>query len=119
MSSTHGACSAPECPPAVSSGLQGASTLEKNGPMSGDSALPQLVAGLKRRIDQLSAYIDSHLEDLDPADYARLGTLQGQLVSRMSRLNKEMAEQGTGAGALATAINDALDQLGTEWKIAL
>jgi hypothetical protein len=119
VSSTHGSGSAPADSPAATPDLPGVGTLDKDGALSGPSALPRLVADLKRRIDQLSAYIDGHLEDLDPADYARLGALQGQLVTRLSRLNKEMAEEGTGADALAAAIDNALDQLGAEWGIAL
>ena len=123
-SATHSPDSAPVDSPSAASDLPGAPGLDKDGALSGGSALPRLVTDLKRRIDQLSAYIDAHIEDLDPADYARLGTLQGQLVSRLSRLNKEMAAEGTGGGALASgalaaAIDDALDQLGAEWGITL
>ena len=127
MPLTHGPGSAPVDLPAATPDLPGASIPDRDDALSGGYALPRLVTDLKRRIDQLSAYIDGHIEDLDPADYARLGTLQGQLVSRLSRLNKEMAEAGSGAlgggalaaGALAAAIDDALDQLGAEWGITL
>jgi hypothetical protein len=82
------------------------------------SALAPLAAQLSRRLDQLAAYIDSRIEELEPADYARLGTLQGQLASRLARLIHDQ-QAGAGNAQLATAINDALDQLGAEWGITL
>lgn len=80
--------------------------------------LPTITAQLARRLDQLAAYIDGHLDDLEPADYARLGTLQGQLVSRLARLIRDQSAGGD-TPALATAINEALDLIGAEIGVDL
>lgn len=115
VSSTRG--SAPPGSSTATPDLSGGSA-GPHSALSGSSALPQLVADLKRRIDQLSAYIDDHIEDLEPADYARLGTLQGQLVSRLARLIRDQ-QAGSGSTALAAAINEALDLIGAEYGIQL
>jgi len=96
---------------------QGNTNATRHGAYSAPD-LPTITAQLARRLDQLAAYIDGHLDDLEPADYARLGTLQGQLVSRLAHLLKGQ-DAGNVNPALATAISEALDLVGAEIGVEL
>lgn len=77
------------------------------------------IADLQRRYNQLSAYIDLKMPDLDADQYVRLTALQGQLASRLGRLIRDHQQTGEDAGDLQQAIADALDQLSAEWGIEL
>jgi hypothetical protein len=84
----------------------------------GAADLTARIDDLDRRIRQLSDYIDAHLADLVPEDFAALATLQGQLSSRLGRLMRDRAAiDGETSDELQQAVNEALDQLSQEWGI--
>lgn len=82
--------------------------------------LDEAIAELQRRLRQVSAYIDEHFAELEPADFGRLSGLQAQMTSRLGRLMRDRQQVAGGdSDELAQAINQALDWLGEEWGVEL
>jgi len=83
---------------------------------STDVDIDTRIADLNRRIEQLSAYIDTVTigtgdRDIDVDQYARLLSLHGQLTSRLGRLLRDRQQIcPEDDSLLQQAINDALDQ---------
>jgi hypothetical protein len=83
-------------------------------------SLTEIIADLDRRRQQLAAYIDAHLAELDADAYTRLAALEGQLASRIGRLMRDKKQvQGDEMDELDKMIDEALDQLSQEWGIKL
>lgn len=81
-----------------------------------------LIADLDRRRQQLGEFIEKHLGDLDVKEYVNLVNLEGQLASRIGRLQRDRLQvkgDGVGASELDALINRALDQLAEEWNVDL
>jgi acetyl-CoA carboxylase alpha subunit len=82
--------------------------------------LDDVIVDLDWRRQQLAAYIDAHLTELDPGEYARLASLEGQFASRIGRLLRDKQQvQGDEMSELDQAINQALDRISEEWNIEL
>jgi hypothetical protein len=103
---------------------KGNKNAQKHGAYSRDDEVPADLAGvldgLKRRLAQLDRYIDEHFDELEPAEYARFVALQGQISSRIGRIERDLQqvqpEQGDG---YRQAINEALDWLSEELDLSL
>jgi len=103
---------------------KGNKNAQKHGAYSQDGETPDDLAGvlarLKRRLVQLDEYIDVHFAELEPADYARFSALQGQLSSRISRIERDLQQvQPEQGDKFRSAINEALDWLSEEWGLPL
>jgi len=89
------------------------------GEVAGQSLDPT-IAELARRLDQVCAYIDEHMAELDHSAYARLAALQGTLSARLGQLMRERRELAGGVDEeLIRAIYGALDELSAEWGVEL
>ena len=81
-----------------------------------NSVIQDLVA----RQVQLSAIIDTHIDDLSIQDLARLFAIHGQNASRLGRLLRDRkALSGDAADRFQQIVDMALDGLSAEWGIEL
>lgn len=75
-------------------------------------AIEDIINDLAAKQAWLSAYIDSHREELTPIIIARLLALHGQNASRLGKLLRDQqALSGKVVDGLSDAINLALDEL--------
>ena len=79
-----------------------------------------VIQDLVARQVQLSALIDTHLDDLTIQDLARLFAIHGQNASRLGRLLRDRkALSGGAADRFQQIVDMALDGLSAEWDIEL
>ena len=84
-------------------------------PANPPRTIADAIALLSHNLATLATYINSHIDDLDPDQAAQLLALQGQNLSRFSRmLRDQRALSGEAADGIAGAIAQALDELSTE-----
>ena len=103
---------------------KGNKNAQKHGVYSHDGEelddLSAVLGRLKRRLVQLDRYIDEHFDELEPAEYARFSALQGQLSTRIGRMERDLREvQPEKGDGYRVAINEALDWLAEEWNLTL
>ena len=95
---------------------KGNKNAEKHGVYSRDDEpsepddLSGVLVRLKRRLSQLDRYIDDHFHDLEPTDYARLTALQGQLSSRVGRLERDIKATQGNAGAGQSKVERIMEE---------
>jgi len=103
---------------------KGNKNAQKHGVYSHDEEvlddLAAVLGRLKRRLVQLDRYIDEHFDELEPTEYARFSALQGQLSTRIGRMERDLREvQPEKGDGYRVAINEALDWLAEEWNLTL
>jgi hypothetical protein len=90
--------------------------------MSGDPpvGIQGQIEDLDRRIEQLRAYMDEHQDKWDLGQLMTALDLYSTLVSRAARAREiQWRLKGGEDGDLATAINQALDEIGADWGVEL
>lgn len=79
------------------------------------TSIEDLVTDALAKQTRLSAYIESHAEEMDTDAMLKLLALYGQNASRLGRLLRDKrALSGEAANGLMDAIGAALDEIGTE-----
>lgn len=78
------------------------------------------ITDLQRKRERLSQHIDTHQDDLEPLEYAKILDLLGRLDSRIARLYKQLRElTGEGANQMEDDMDAVLKVLSIAFDIDL